>query len=142
MIQPELEFDVHLCLSTSSRGIAKGVLMTSRNRKVEPCALTLIRCVLALALSLVAVFFPVASRSQENRKLIKKVDPVYPDLARKMNMAGTVKVEITIATDGSVKDVKTLGGNPVLVQAVEDAVKQWKYASGSEETKKALEFKF
>lgn len=116
--------------------------MTSRNRTAEPCVLTLIRCVLALALSLVVVFFPAGTRSQENRKLIKKVDPVYPELARKMNMTGTVKVEITIATDGSVKDVKTLGGNPVLVQAVEEAVKQWKYASSQEETKKALEFKF
>ena len=116
--------------------------MTFQNRRAELCALTVIRCVLALVLSLILVSFPAGSRAQENRKLIKKVDPVYPDLARKMNMTGTVKVEITIATDGSVKDVKTLGGNPVLVQAVEEAVKQWKYASGPEETKKALEFKF
>lgn len=116
--------------------------MTFRIRRVEVCVLTAIRSVLALVLSLVVVFFPAGSRSQENRKLIKKVDPVYPDLARKMNMTGTAKVEVTIATDGSVKDVKTLGGNPVLVQAVEEAVKQWKYASGPEETKKALEFKF
>ena len=116
--------------------------MTFRNRRAEVCALTVVRSVLVLALSLVVVFFPAGSRSQENRKLIKKVDPVYPDLARKMNMTGTVKVEITIAKDGNVTDVKTLGGNPVLVQAVEEAVKQWKYASGPEETKKALEFKF
>jgi hypothetical protein len=34
-----------------------------------------------------------------------------------------------------------LGGNPVLAKAVEEAVKQWKYASGSAETRK-LEFKF
>ena len=116
--------------------------MTSRNGRAELCAPAVVRRVLALALSLGLAFFPAGSRSQENRKLIKKVDPVYPELARKMNMAGTVKVEITIATDGSVKDVKTLGGNPVLVQAVEEAVKQWKYASSPEETKKALEFKF
>lgn len=115
--------------------------MTFQNRWAKLCVLALTRSVLALVLSLGAVLFPARSRSQENRKLIKKVDPVYPDLARKMNMTGTVKVEITIGTDGSVKDVKTLGGNPVLVQAVEEAVKQWKYASGPEETKKA-EFKF
>lgn len=58
-----------------------------------------------------------------------------------MNMTGTVKVEITVAADGSVNEVKTLGGNPVLAAAVEDAVKQWKYTSGPAETKK-LEFKF
>ena len=116
--------------------------MTIRNRRAELCALTLIRSVLVLALSVLLLFFSAGGWSQENRKLIKKVDPVYPDLARKMNMTGTVKVEVTIGTDGSVKDVKTLGGNPVLVQAVEEAVKQWKYASGPEETKKTLEFKF
>lgn len=116
--------------------------MTFQNRRAELYALTAIRCVSALVLSLILVSFPAGSWSQENRKLIKKVDPVYPDLARKMNMTGTVKVEITIAKDGSVTDVKTLGGNPVLVQPVEEAVKQWKYASGPEETKKALEFKF
>lgn len=116
--------------------------MTFQNRKAELCAVTVIRCTLALVLSLILVSFPVGSRGQENRKLIKKVDPVYPELARKMNMTGTVKVEITIAKDGSVTGVKTLGGNPVLVQAVEEAVKEWKYASGPEETKKALEFKF
>ena len=116
--------------------------MASPNRRAKLCARTSLRSVLALALSVVLLFFAAVGQGQENRKLIKKVDPVYPDLARKMNMTGTVKVEITIGTDGSVKDVKTLGGNPVLVQAVEEAVKQWKYANGPEETKKALEFKF
>lgn len=116
--------------------------MTFKYCKSGLCAPTLLRCVLAAVLSLILVSFPAGSWSQENRKLIKKVDPVYPDLARKMNMTGTVKVEITIAKDGSVTDVKTLGGNPVLVQAVEEAVKQWKYASGPEEMKKTLEFKF
>jgi TonB family protein len=67
---------------------------------------------------------------------------VYPHLARKMNMTGTAKVDISIATDGSVQDVQILGGNPGLAAAVEDAVKQWKYASGPAETQKTLEFKF
>lgn len=116
--------------------------MTSRRSGAEFCASKLFRPVLALVFSISPLFFSAGSRAQDNRKLIKKVDPVYPDLARKMNMTGTVKVEITIGADGSVKDVKTVGGNPVLVQAVEEAVKQWKYASSPEETKKALEFKF
>jgi TonB family protein len=116
--------------------------MNSRTRRAELCALTLIRSVLTLVFISVLFFSPGGSRGQETRKLIKKVDPVYPDLARKMNMTGTVRVEISIATDGSVHDVQILGGNPVLAAAVEDAVKQWKYASGQAETKKALEFKF
>ena len=53
-----------------------------------------------------------------------------------------MRVEITIALEGTVKSVTTLGGNPVLSQAVEDAVKQRKYSSGPAETNKILEFKF
>jgi len=114
--------------------------MKARSREAELCAQTSFRFVLALTCSVV-LLFSASSWSQESRKLIKRVEPVYPELARKMNMTGTVKVEITIAADGSVTEVRILGGNPVLAAAVEDAVKQWKYASGSSETKK-LEFKF
>jgi TonB family protein len=87
------------------------------------------------------LFSSVESWGQENRKMIKKVDPIDPGLARKMNLTGTVKVEIRIGADGAVDEVRTLGGNPVFVTAVESAVKQWKYASGAAETKK-LEFRF
>jgi len=116
--------------------------MDFRSRRTKKCALTLIRSLLTLAFVAILLVSPGVGWGQESRKLIKKVDPVYPDLARKMSMTGTVKVEISIATDGSVHDVQILGGNPVLAAAVEDAVKQWKYASGPAETKKALEFKF
>lgn len=84
----------------------------------------------------------VVSGAQQDRRLIRKVDPQYPALAKRLKLEGTVRVEITIALEGTVKSVTTLGGNPVLSQAVEDAVKQWKYSSGPAETKKILEFKF
>ena len=83
----------------------------------------------------------VSGWGQEGRRLIKKVDPVYPELSRRMNLTGAVKVEVRIGAGGVVNEVRTLGGNPALVAAVEDAVKQWKYASGASENKK-LEFKF
>ena len=97
---------------------------------------------MAFAFSVIFLLSALGSWGQETRKLIKKVDPIYPELARKMSMTGTVKVEITIKADGSVGDVRALGGNPVLVAAVEEAVKQWKYASAPAEAKKILEFKF
>lgn len=93
-------------------------------------------------LGIVLLLISLAGAAQEDRKAIKTVEPVYPPLAQKMNLQGVVKVEVTIGSDGTVKSVKTLGGNPVLSQAVEDAVKQWKYLSGPGETKKVLQFKF
>jgi TonB family protein len=82
------------------------------------------------------------SQEAQGRKLVRKVEPEYPDLAQKLHLKGFVKVELTIATDGSIRNVTVLGGNPVLAQAVTDAVKQWKYAPGSAETKTNVEFKF
>jgi hypothetical protein len=98
------------------------------------------RC--AIWLGLVLLLISLAGAGQEDRRAIKTVDPVYPPLTQKLNLQRMVRVEITIGSDGAVKFVKTVGGNPVLSQAVEDAVKQWKYPSGPVETKKVLQFKF
>lgn len=115
--------------------------MDFRKGGAPNCVLKMVRCVATLAFGLILLFSSVSSWGQESRKLIKKVDPVYPELARRINLTGTVKVEISIGADGVVNEVRTVGGNPVLVAAVEDAVKQWKYASGASESKK-LEFRF
>ena len=78
---------------------------------------------------------PAQSQQTSNdssRKLIRKVEPHYPELARRMNLSGTVKVVAVVAQDGSVKKVEPMGGSPVLVQAAETAISQWKYAVGVE----------
>lgn len=53
--------------------------MGLRNRGAELCSAKLFPCVLAYVLSFLLLFFCDSGRGQENRKLIKKVDPVYPD---------------------------------------------------------------
>jgi TonB family protein len=116
--------------------------MVSRDEGAELNAPKLNRLKVILTLSLAFFLSSAGSWGQEGRKLVRKVDPVYPELARKMNLSGIVKVEFTIAQDGSVKDVQVLGGSPLLAASVQDAVKQWKYASGPSESKKTLEFKF
>ncbi len=47
-----------------------------------------------------------------------------------------------VARDGQIKDVKVVGGHPLLVSAVQDALKNWKYAPASGETLVSLEFSF
>src|SRR5262249_22006122 len=54
------------------------------------------------------------------RKIKSQVNPVYPDLARKMHIAGVVKIQVTIAKDGSVKATKVVGGPPLLIDASVD----------------------
>ena len=76
------------------------------------------------------------------RRAKSKVQPVYPELARKMNITGTVKVEVVIAPNGSVKDAKVVGGHPVLANAALDAVKKWRFEPASIESSGVVDFKF
>ena len=76
------------------------------------------------------------------RRAKNRVQPAYPDLARKMNITGTVKVEVTVAPNGSVKDARVVGGHPVLAGAALEAAKKWKFEPASEETTGTVEFKF
>jgi TonB family protein len=65
--------------------------------------------------------------TQMRPRLIRRVDPVYPQKAREMALEGAVRLRVAVARDGSVEDVKALSGDPVLSEAATDAVKQWRY---------------
>jgi TonB family protein len=80
--------------------------------------------------------------SETNRKVKNKVPPVYPELARRMNISGVVKVRVTIAANGSVKDAQLVGGHPVLASAAMEAVKKWRFETRPEETAETVEFRF
>jgi TonB family protein len=68
------------------------------------------------------------SRGVTQGKLIRKVDPVYPLQARTNGITGSVVLEIRVAEDGTVRDVRTVSGDPQLASAAVDAVRQWQYA--------------
>lgn len=83
-----------------------------------------------------------ASAQATLRKVKNRVDPVYPELAKRNNISGSARVELLITTDGRVKDVRVLGGNPVLVDAVVAAVMKWKYEPAAEESSVVIKFDF
>jgi TonB family protein len=58
---------------------------------------------------------------------LTKVQPIYPELARRMNVTGTVHVAIVVDTTGKVISAKALDGSPVLRGSAELAVKQWRF---------------
>ena len=83
------------------------------------------------------------SVSEEGKRKVKtKVAPVYPDLAKRMNVTGRVKIEVIITPDGRVKSTRAMGGHPLLVHACLDAVKEWKFVAAPEETTQVIEFEF
>jgi TonB family protein len=63
------------------------------------------------------------------RKAKNKVNPAYPELAKRLNITGRVKIEVVIAPDGHVKSTRAIGGHPILVQPCVDAVKEWRFDS-------------
>jgi len=58
---------------------------------------------------------------------IHRVEPEYPDLARKARIQGKVELEAVVGIDGRIRELKLLSGQPLLVRAAMDAVKQWIY---------------
>ena len=89
----------------------------------------------------------VMARAQESqgeivRRAKSKVQPVYPELARKMNISGSVKIEVVVAPNGTVKDAKIVGGHPVLANAALDAVRKWRFEPATVETSGVVDIKF
>lgn len=76
------------------------------------------------------------------RKVKFKMSPTYPDVARRLNIAGVVKIAVVVAPNGSLKTTKVVGGHPLLVNAALDALKKWKFESAPEESSGVVEFKF
>lgn len=84
----------------------------------------------------------VGAQDALDRKVKTKVAPLYPEIARKMNLAGVVKLEVVVLPNGMVKETKVIGGNPILVNAAVDAVKKWRFETASDESTGVVEFKF
>ncbi len=63
----------------------------------------------------------------EAAKLLHKVLPVYPAIAKTTRTSGTVYLLGVIATDGSIRSLRVLKGHPLLVGAALEAVRQWRY---------------
>jgi TonB family protein len=65
--------------------------------------------------------------SAAERNLLTKIEPAYPDAARKAGVQGTVYFKAVIGTDGHVKTLDLVKGDPLLVKAAQDAVRKWVY---------------
>lgn len=98
----------------------------------------------ALALTLVPRYAGAqATQSDEIvRRAKTRVDPAYPELARKMSLSGTVKIEVVVAQNGTVKDARVVGGHPVLANVALDAARKWRFEPAAMESKGIIDFKF
>jgi protein TonB len=60
-------------------------------------------------------------------KVIRMVPPVYPPLASRARVSGTVILEATLTAQGTVEEIRLVSGHPLLIQAAIECVKQWQY---------------
>jgi TonB family protein len=102
----------------------------------------LLALTLALTVGLVRVGAQQAQSEEMIRRAKSKVQPSYPDLARRMNITGTVKIQVVVAPNGTVKDAHIVGGHPVLATAALDAAKKWRFEPASSESSGVIDFKF
>jgi protein TonB len=60
-------------------------------------------------------------------KLVNRITPIYPPLARQTRISGTVRLHAIISKDGTIQQLEVISGHPLLQQAALDAVRQWRY---------------
>jgi periplasmic protein TonB len=60
-------------------------------------------------------------------RLLHRVEPQYPPIARQMRISGTVVIEGVVGVDGRIRELRIVEGHPMLVKAALEAVRQWIY---------------
>lgn len=76
-------------------------------------------------------------------KAKEEVKPQYPEMARKLNLFGVVRVEVTVSPSGSASNTKVLGGHPLLAASAIQAIKaaKWETPSSGNVCVASIQFK-
>ena len=87
---------------------------------------------------------PTSVQAQQDmaRKLTSSKPPVYPSLARGMNLEGNVKLRVTVSAGGTAKSTEVLGGNAVFSKAAQEAVASWRWVPAPQETQIVVNLNF
>lgn len=98
-----------------------------------------------IALMMLAFFMlprtPLAAQQAQpetHRKVVQKVVPPYPELARPMRLSGIVRVSANVAPNGKVLSAAVLGGHPLLARVAVDAVRQWRFEPSPQPTEEVV----
>lgn len=95
----------------------------------------------AAALALI-LMLGMPARAGDERAVKLRVSPIYPEIAKRMKIGGSVNIEATVDAQGKVTQVKTISGNRLLSVAAEDAVRKWKFTPGSGDSSVNVEVNF
>jgi protein TonB len=67
------------------------------------------------------------SPEKAETRLLSRTEPQYPPEALAAHRSGNVVLEVHVAEDGSVSNIRTLSGDPLLAAAATEAVRNWRY---------------
>lgn len=67
-------------------------------------------------------------KSLEMGHLVLRMEPVYPEQAKKEGVEGAVKIHIVLGREGTVKSLTPISGLALLVPAAMNAVRQWRFS--------------
>jgi TonB family protein len=70
---------------------------------------------------------PSIGRSLQIGRAISRVEPVYPEDAKRQGIEGTVKLHVVVGGDGSVERVELTSGPALLAKAATSAIREWRY---------------
>lgn len=90
----------------------------------------------------VKILVVAVAGGDSERILITRVEPAYPETLKQRDIGGIVRLRVTISAKGNVERVELLGGNPILAEAAESAVKQWVYASSHSQSVAEVSLRF
>ena len=89
-----------------------------------------------------SIYFVRAQTAPTVRKVVYKVTPKYPRELKQNEIGGVVRLSVSVSPNGSVAKITPVGGNPVLVDAATQAVKQWQYAPSDRPTTTEVQLEF
>jgi TonB family protein len=95
--------------------------------------------ILALA---IALAFSTSLRAENDRKVLEKEKPVYPELAKRLKVSGTVLLNVRVDASGKVREANVVMGEKLLTDAAKTAVLKWRYEPAKYETVEDVEVDF
>lgn len=98
------------------------------------CAIMICLPILPAVLTLTSYAQTGDRAEKASRKLIYKVDPDYPWDLKRAHIGGVVRMVVIVTPRGTIDSISVIGGNPVLVETAQRAVKKWQYAPADSES--------
>ncbi len=89
-----------------------------------------------------ALVFVSSALLGQDRAPKKRVPPIYPELAKKMHIVGSVRLELRVDSEGQVVEAKALQGHTLLREAAISAAKKWTFAKAPASTVEVVQVNF